>query len=268
MKAHRLFPCLFPVLAVATLLPSASFAPTNPPGFSAEEQTPAVTASGDLGDYQYSDSDSDIEVLPDPQKSPAAFVSPSLPTQPVREEEPSSLQGAVGGASAQPDPTQEMLQQILQQQTEQAEVMKKLQAEAAALAEQLEQSKGAAAGNVFENLANQAIDTFRQSGDGKKFQRCLQAQKNANPQPDAPTQLVNAALSAITIRGKSLADSLNEVAGASASSGAQASFSQSASKEDLQDVVKTLFGGSRNSDRSATDRVGAELLKGFGKFKF
>lgn len=203
---------------MATLLPSASFAP------------------GTDG----SESDDDFVVLSS-----------------TEEPDPASK-----GAPVQPDSTQEMLKQILLQQKEQAEETQRLKiqlaqekAKAADLAEQLEQSKGAAAGNVFENLADQWIDTFRQSGDGKKFQRCLQAQKNANPQADAATQLVSAALSAITIGGKSLADSLNEVAGASASSGAQASFSQSAPNVDLEDFVKGLSGVPSKTVRSTTDKV-------------
>ena len=197
MKAHRLFPCLFPVLAVATLLPSASFAPNTPP-------------------------------------------------REFGEDTPSS-QGAVGGASAQPS-----MEDVLKRLEAAEKRAKKAEDKTAFLEAQL---KKPAESDLLDVLFNRVANC----GEMKKWERLIREKEQEKPDTDFFSNVVSVALNGgITQDGETVNERLQrqqaETQGAAASSPAPSA--------DLEDFVQGLFGGPGKTDRSATDKVEAEILKG------
>lgn len=254
MKTHRLFPCLFPVLAVAMLLPSASFARETKPGHpkpEAEQTTAPVAAQPDTTSHDgvanmLTASLDDLALESGSESDSESIV--------VIKEEPSSLQGAVGGAPAQPS-MEEMMEQILQQQQEQAEKMKKLQAEN----ERLKAQQETAGNTASDNPLGALLDQLANCGEVKKWGALVQNQEQKKPNADFLSNVVSVALNGgITQGGKTVNEMLQ---GQQAETqGAAAASSQSAPETVAAELFTQIFGGARNNDRSATDKATEKTL--------
>ncbi|MEH0002881.1 MAG: hypothetical protein V6Z78_04885 [Holosporaceae bacterium] len=239
---------------MAMLLPSASFARETKPGHpkpEAEQTTAPVAAQPDTTSH-----DGVANMLPAslddlPLESGSESDSESIV---VIEEEPSSLQGAVGGAPAQPS-TAEMMEQILQQQKAQAEKVKKLQAENERLKAQQETAGNTASDNPLGALCSRLTDC----GEAKKWSGLLRKKEQEKPNANFLSNLLEVTLNGgITQGGQTVNEMLQ---GQQAETqGAAAASSQSAPETVAAELFTQIFGGARNNDRSATDKATEKTL--------
>ena len=157
----------------------------------------------------------------------------------VIKEEPSSPQGAVGGASAQPS-----MEDVLKRLKAAEERAKNAEDKTAALEAQLKQpAVGQPTGwaGLFAAIAEDARNKPLSQVSDKNFFKQLSSVFN----PDSAYTFGD------LVDGEAVSDSHQKQGAAAASSSAP-------------DADR----GPRNSDKSATDKVETELLKGLGKLKF